>query len=219
MADLSEIYETHQKKGKKSSYCSLFPEDDEFATKCCRIMTAIQAAKISAGSDLEKSIVECSVIPNTDLKSNKLEDILKPIVAGNPVDIMGKSLKVSLKQKNVEVDLFRVCEKDKRFYIAELKDSKGEFDTKKASSEYNTINSAKEHIQAKLPDGWQCVCYILCWNYDGTANFKSEKAKSILLNGSEAEDVFGYEKLVVEQKREEARQRNSKTLKKLWETF
>lgn len=214
MSNLNETLDSHRKKKKKSSYRSLFPEDSLFAKEFSSLMTAIQATKISAGSVLEKLIIDSSSFPNVGPKPRRLEHLLEFVDSGDSNDVVGKTLRLSLEKekKNVEVDLFRVSKLEKKVYIAELKDSKGEFDTKKADSEYKTINAARSHIQENLPSGWTCVCSILCWNYDGTANFKSEKARSILLNGEEAEKVFGYVKSEVEQKRDLDRQENLKVL-------
>lgn len=213
VSNLSEILNKHSKKQKKSSYSSLFPETSLIARKFCSLVTATQAAKISAGSNLEKLIIDSSSFSNTGLKSCRLEHLLEFIDSGDSIDVIGKTLKLFLKEKNVEVDLFRVSKLEKKVYIAELKDSKGEFDTKKADSEYKTINAARNHIQENLPSGWSCACAIVCWNYDGTANFKSEKARSIIFNGNEAEKIFGYVKGDVEQKRDFNRTKNLKVLK------
>jgi len=216
MSNLKETLDRHYKKQKKSSYCNMFPEDNLFAREVCSLATAIQAAKISAGSHLEKLIIDSSSFPNAGPKPRQLKHLLEFIDSGDSNDVVGKTLKLSLEKekKNVEVDLFRVSKLEKKVYIAELKDSKGEFDTKKADSEYKTINAARSHIQENLPSGWICVCFILCWNYDGTANFKSEKARSILLNGNEAEKVFGFVKSEVEQKRDLDRKENLEALTK-----
>jgi len=156
------------------------------------LISKIQGASISAGTELEKLIME------RVNKIDNLDDFLtRTLSDGEDKIFVATKKQVKQSQKinsQYEPDFLGFNPHKRICYIVEVKDG-DQFDTKKASGEHTTLHNFTNDISSELP--YSTAIYLCSFNartkkeiYDG---LKHKFSMEEILTGQELCDLFGID--------------------------
>lgn len=161
------------------------------------LMSRIQGAVISSGSELEKLIWErvCQI--------EFLDDFLEETLQGGEDKVFVASKQQIKKSKKIrsryEPDFLGFNPKRRKCYIIEVKDG-DQFDTKKAAGEHQTLYNFRNDVSSAL--SYSTAVYICSFNArtkdEIVHGLKGEFSKEETLTGKELCDLFGidYQEIV-----------------------
>ena len=204
------------KKGRKDGgYTRILGDEDVGA-----LMSRLQAAVISAGTELKKLI--CTTHTNL-MTSDMLTSFLNKKLANGtyliPKDIIKKYIKVMIGSDS-EPDFIIIVIVDKRAYVVEIKDG-DTFDTKKSAGEINSCRKfAKLLSEFLLKQGlaYEVSIRICCFNQSEkdkiVKGFKDQILKSEAWTGIDLCKVLGLSYTTINDKRAVDQNKNSDYLVK-----
>ena len=175
-----------RKDQSPSGYSRLFGDND-----LGNLLSRVQGAVISAGSELERLILErCQKISNFDKFVTDLDDKTPGIFVGKKSQIKNsKIIKSEFEPDLMAFDLVhRIC------YVIEVKNS-DQFDTKKSEGERITLHSFVDDVASVLPFSFKV--YMCSFNApDKDAIYKGLKRKfpiDELMTGKQLCDLLGID--------------------------
>lgn len=169
-----------------SGYTRLFGD-----TALGNLMSRVQGAVISAGSELETLILErCQRIGDFDAFVTNLDDRRPGIFVANKSQIKrSKIIRTVFEPDLLAFDLVRrMC------YVIEVKDG-DQFDTKKAEGERHTLHSFVDDVASVLPFSFQVfICSFNAPHIDAIyIGLKRKFPREELMTGRQLCDLLGMD--------------------------
>jgi hypothetical protein len=173
---MSLLRSTGRKDIENSGYFRLFKENenDETVLKIAKMLSRIQACTIQSGCMLENDFICCEKYNTNALlkKHDSSMDIQQ--CHYSKFKILKEHFPKIHHKSAIEIDYIVI--KENEIYIFEIKDGDN-FDTKKSSSEYESLILAQHYFKTKFPTH-SINIHIVLWN-SHTITSNSIKVKDI----------------------------------------
>jgi hypothetical protein len=179
---VAKIRDAKGRRDGKSGYARLVGDQ-----QLGDLLSKVQAAVISAGTELEKLIAE-----HADTGAS-LDEILDGKIKNGIFLIPKQAVKKSRLAAQFEADLliFEITEAKRHCYIVELKDGDS-FDTKKSSGEKTNMERFQDHISKLI--SFTTSIHFCCFNQDSreeiVRGFKNKIKTEEAMTGQELCDIL-----------------------------